>query len=189
MGLKVVKVVWGALAVALTLVACQSPTDKSLPLASHARGKSREIETVGHPPRSAHPEPIIVLMAGETAFDADLYALRLRPPRLYRLTRKARISSVEGSRSRIVVADGRDPLFYDHLELYKSGRLKPVPGMRKQHAHTPDISNDGRLAYVTAKRNSNGDRLKVRRLGEDVDRHILSTRSSLQFPSWDRITR
>lgn len=89
------------------------------------------------------------LKAGRRALDADLYQFIPSAKRLDRLTTNARIDAVTGCPGAVIVAASQAEVGLDsHLQEFRDGQLRPLPGLGRPPGYLPTASSDCRLAYV-----------------------------------------
>lgn len=91
----------------------------------------------------------LYLMAGQRPLDADLYQFIPAERRLDRLTTGARIDVVTGCPGAVIVAASQAEVGLDsHLQEFRDGQLRPLPGLGRPPGYLPTASSDCRLAYV-----------------------------------------
>jgi hypothetical protein len=95
------------------------------------------------------PEGRFYVKAGDNSLDADLYEFAFFPPRQDRITRKARVSTVDGCADKVVVSAAQKEVgLTDHLQELQGGRLAPVEKLGTQPGSDPHVSSDCRILYV-----------------------------------------
>jgi hypothetical protein len=100
------------------------------------------------------PAPVgrFYVKAGADDLAADLYELTFSPPRFQRLTTGARVTTVGGCATRIVVAAAQREVGYlDTLQEFRDGKLVPVDKLGPEHASDPDLSPECRMLFQETK--------------------------------------
>ena len=100
------------------------------------------------------PAPVgrLYVKAGADDLAADLYELTFSPPRFQRLTTGARVSTVGGCATKIVVAAAQREVGYlDTLQEFRDGKLVPLDKLGPEHASDPDLSPDCRMLFQETK--------------------------------------
>jgi hypothetical protein len=132
-------------AAALTLVGCGgSPKRESSPPQTVRPSELVAVEG---------PAPVgrFYAKAGAEDLASDLYEVTL-PSQFKRLTTDARVSTVGGCPTKIVVAAAQKEVGYlDTLQELRDGRLVPVEKLGPEHAFDPDLSPDCRLLFHEAR--------------------------------------
>jgi len=87
--------------------------------------------------------------AGANSLDADLYEFRFSPPGQERLTTKARVSTLDGCKDKVVVSAAQaDVGLTDHIQELQAGRLAPVGNMGPPVGSDPHVASDCRILYL-----------------------------------------
>jgi hypothetical protein len=128
-------------AAALTLVGC-SPSSKRESSSPSTVRPSELVAVEG-------PAPVGRFFAkvGADSLAADLYQVTF-PSQFQRLTTDARVSTVGGCATKIVVAAAQKEYGYlDTLQEVRDGKLVPVDKLGAEHAFDPDLNADCQLLF------------------------------------------
>lgn len=88
---------------------------------------------------------------GTEDLNSDLYEVTL-PSTFKRLTTDARVSSIGGCATKIVVAAAQKEYGYlDTLQELRDGKLVPLDKLGAEHAFTPDLATDCQLLFHTTR--------------------------------------
>jgi hypothetical protein len=132
-------------AAAITMAGCNSSPKRESSPAQTVRPS--ELVAVEGPA----PAGRFYVKAGADDLASDLYEVTL-PSQFKRLTTGARISTVGGCATKIVVAAAQKEVGYlDTLQELKNGQLVPVEKLGPRHAFDPDLSPDCRLLFHETK--------------------------------------
>ncbi len=97
------------------------------------------------------PEPVgrFYVKAGASDLDADLFEFRFSPPAQERITTKARVTTLDGCKDKVVVsAAQREVGLTDHIQELQGGTLAPVDKLGVQPGSDPHVSADCRILYI-----------------------------------------
>jgi hypothetical protein len=87
--------------------------------------------------------------AGVNSLDADLYELRFAPPRQDRITSKARVSTLDACKDKIVVSAAQSEVgLTDHIQELRDGRLAALDKLGTQAGSDPHVSPDCRILFL-----------------------------------------
>lgn len=132
-------------AAALTLVGCSgSPKREASPPQTVRPSELVAVEG---------PSPVgrFYVKAGADDLNADLYEVAF-PSQFKRLTTGARVSTVGGCPTQVVVAAAQREVGYlDTLQELRDGKLVPVDKLGPEHAFDPDLTPDCRLLFHKTK--------------------------------------
>lgn len=97
------------------------------------------------------PVPVgrFYVKAGANDLDADLFEFRFAPPGQDRITTKARVTTLDGCKDKVVVsAAQREVGLTDHIQELQGGTLAPVDKLGVQPGSDPHVSADCRILYI-----------------------------------------
>jgi hypothetical protein len=97
------------------------------------------------------PAPVgrFYMKAGPNDLDADLYEFRFSPPSQDRITTKARVTTLDGCKDKVVVsAAQREVGLTDHIQELQGGKLAPIEKLGVQGGSDPHVSSDCRILYL-----------------------------------------
>jgi hypothetical protein len=97
------------------------------------------------------PAPVgrFFMKAGANSLDADIYEFRFSPRGQDRITTKARVSTLDGCKDRVVVSAAQaDVGLTDHIQELQAGRLAPVEKLGAQVGSDPHVASDCRILYL-----------------------------------------
>jgi len=138
------------------LIGCSSPKKESAPPQTV---RPSELVAVEGPT----PAGRFYAKAGADDLNSDLYEVTL-PSQFKRLTTGARVSTVGGCSTRIVVAAAQREVGYlDTLQEFQNGTLAPVEKLGPEHAFDPDLRPDCRLLFHETKGSGTTTTGEVRR--------------------------
>lgn len=87
--------------------------------------------------------------AGENSLDADLYRLRFSPQGQDRITTKARVSTLDGCKDKVILSAAQKEVgLTDHLQELQGDKLVPVEKLGVQQGSDPHVSSDCRILYL-----------------------------------------
>jgi len=110
------------------------------------------------PPLSVHPSDLVAVegpapvgrfyaKVGPDSLASDLYEVTL-PSHFQRLTNGARVSTVGGCATKVVVAAAQREFGYlDTLQELRDGKLVPLDKLGPEHGFDPDLNPDCRLLF------------------------------------------
>jgi hypothetical protein len=131
------------------------------------------------PPQTVRPSDLVAVegpapagrfyvKAGADDLSSDLFEVTL-PAQFRRLTTGARVSTVGGCATKIVVAAAQREVGYlDTLQELRDGKLVPVEKLGPEHAFDPDLSPDCRLLFHETKGSEPNTTGEVRRFDPDT---------------------
>jgi hypothetical protein len=97
------------------------------------------------------PPPVgrFFMKAGANSLDADLYEFRFSPRGQDRITTKARVSTLDGCKDKVVVSAAQaDVGLTDHVQELQAGKLTPVEKLGAPAGSDPHVASDCRILYV-----------------------------------------
>jgi hypothetical protein len=148
---------------ALALTSCTSGS--KAPRATHPKPDPCPGSPVSLTPTAGAPSPLsgrVVLLAGESDLNADLYELTLPPTVLRRMTCEQRVSTVGGRAGSIVVAAAqRDVGYSDHIQQLVDDRLAPIDGLGLVSGFSPEVGPDSRIMFTQINGTKDAPRLDV----------------------------
>jgi len=97
------------------------------------------------------PPPVgrFYVKAGPNDLDADLFEFRFSPRAQDRITTKARVTTLDGCKDKVVVsAAQKDVGLTDHIQELQGGNLVPIEKLGVQPGSDPHVSSDCRILYL-----------------------------------------
>lgn len=95
--------------------------------------------------------------AGDNSLDADLYEFSFSPPGQRRITNQARVSTVDGCPSTVVVSAAQKEVgLTDHLQRVDGSGLAPLEGIGTVAGSDPHVSPDCRILYLRVAEGAGG---------------------------------
>jgi hypothetical protein len=87
--------------------------------------------------------------AGANSLDADLYEFRFSPPSQERLTTKARVTTLDGCKDKVVISAAQKEVgLIDHIQELQGRNLAPVEKLGLQRGSDPHVSADCRILFL-----------------------------------------
>lgn len=97
------------------------------------------------------PAPVgrFYVKAGPNRLDADLFEFRFSPRGEDRITTKARVSTLDGCKDKVVVSAAQSDVgLTDHIQELQGGKLVPVEKLGVQQGSDPHVAPDCRILYL-----------------------------------------
>jgi hypothetical protein len=87
--------------------------------------------------------------AGPNDLDADLYEFRFFPPGQDRITTKARVTTLDGCKDKLVVSAAQKEVgLTDHIQELQGSKLASIEKLGVQRGSDPHVSSDCRVLYL-----------------------------------------
>ena len=97
------------------------------------------------------PAPVgrFYVTAGANSLDADLFEVRFLPPGQERLTTKARVTTLDGCKDKVVISAAQKEVgLVDHIQELQGRTLAPIEGLGVQRGSDPHVFEDCRILYL-----------------------------------------
>jgi hypothetical protein len=97
------------------------------------------------------PAPVgrFFVKAGENDLDADLFELRFSPPGQDRITTKARVTTLDGCKDKVVVSAAQKEVgLTDHIQELRGRDLAPIDKLGAQVGSDPHVAPDCRILFI-----------------------------------------
>jgi hypothetical protein len=97
------------------------------------------------------PAPVgrFYVKAGPNDLDADLYEFRFFPRGQHRITTKARVTTLDGCKDKVIVSAAQKEVgLTDHIQELQAGHLTTVDKLGVQTGSDPHVSSDCRILYL-----------------------------------------
>jgi len=87
--------------------------------------------------------------AGANSLDADLYEFRFSPPGQERLTTKARVTTLDACKDKVVISAAQNEVgLTDHIQELQGRTLAPIEKLGVQRGSDPHVFADCRILYL-----------------------------------------